>query len=78
LNISASIEIRSGKERVAKFAELKLGNPYFYQPIEFVKKDKDKTTPLPAGDYTLAIELKDNNQSGQAKGTFEIAFKIFE
>jgi len=77
-NISASIEIRSGKERVAKFAELKLGNPYFYQPIEFVKKDKDKTTPLPAGDYTLAIELKDNNQSGQAKGTFEIAFKIFE
>lgn len=77
-NLSASIEIRSGKERVAKFAELKLVNPYFYQPIEFIKKDKDKTGPLPAGDYTLAVELKDNNQSGQAKGVFEIAFTIID
>ena len=77
-NLSASIEIRSGKERLAKFAELKLANPYFYQPIEFVKKDKEKISPLPAGDYTLAIELKDNNQSGQAKGIFEIAFKIID
>lgn len=77
-NISAGIEIRSGKERVAKFEELKLSNPYFYQPIEFIKKDNDKTSPLPTGDYTLAMELKDNNQDGQAKGSFEIAFKIVE
>lgn len=77
-NISANIEIRSGRERVAKFAELKLNTPYFYQPIEFVKKDQDKTSPLPAGDYMLAVELKDNNQGGQAKGVFEIAFKIVE
>lgn len=77
-NISADIEIRSGKTRVAKFEALKLSNPYFYQPIEFVKKENDKTSPLPVGDYMLAVELKDNNQSGQAKGIFEIAFKIIE
>jgi len=77
-NISANIEIRSGKERVAKFEELKLNNPYFYQPIEFIKKDKDKTSPLPAGEYMLVVELKDNNQGSQAKGVFEIAFKIVE
>ena len=53
-NISAMLEIRSGKERVAKFEELKLTNPYFYQPIEFVKKDKDKNSPLPAGEYVLS------------------------
>ena len=77
-NISANIEIRSGKERVAKFEEIKLINPYFYQPIEFIKKDKDKTSPLPAGDYMLAVELKDNNQGSQAKGIFEIPFKIVD
>jgi hypothetical protein len=77
-NIAANIEIRSGKERAAKFEELKLGNPYFYQPIEFIKKDKDKSSPLPAGEYMLAVELKDNNQGGKAKGVFEIAFKIVE
>jgi len=77
-NISADIEIRRGKERLAKFETVKLTNPYFYQPIEFVKKENDKTNPLPAGDYTLGVELKDNNQGGKAKGTFEITFKIIE
>jgi len=77
-NIAANIEIRSGKEGVAKFEELKLSNPYFYQPIEFIKKDKDVASPLPVGDYTLVVELKDKNQGDQAKGVFEIAFKIVE
>jgi hypothetical protein len=77
-NISAVLEIRSGKERVAKFEELKLSNPYFYQPIEFVKKDKDKNSPLPAGDYVLTVEMKDNNQAGQVAGKFDIPFKIIE
>lgn len=77
-NITASIEIRSGKEGVAKFEELTLSGPYFYQPIEFIKKDKDVANPLPVGDYTLAVELKDKNQGDQAKGIFEIAFKIVE
>ncbi|HUU06188.1 MAG TPA: hypothetical protein VMZ49_09985 [Patescibacteria group bacterium] len=77
-NIAANIEIRKGKERVTKFEELKLSNPYFYQLIEFSKKDKEVSSPLPVGDYTLAMELKDKNQSDQAKGIFEIAFKIVE
>jgi hypothetical protein len=77
-NVSATLEIRSGKESVAKFAAVKLVNPYFYQPIEFVRKDKDKTAPLAVGEYVLAIELKDNNQDGQAKGVFEIPFRIAE
>ncbi|MFH2108265.1 MAG: hypothetical protein ABII93_06320 [Chrysiogenia bacterium] len=77
-DISANIEIRSGKERVAKFEELKLSNPYFYQPVEFIKKSKDVTGPLAVGDYTLVVELKDKNQGDQAKGEFEIAFKIVE
>ena len=77
-SISAVLMIRKGKDTVAKFEALKLPNPYFYQPIEFVKKDKDATTPLPAGDYILSIELKDNNQGGKVKGDFEIPFKISE
>jgi len=77
-NISAALEIRRGKESIAKFAELKLTNPYFYQPIEFVRKDNGKSSPLPAGDYVLLVEMKDNNQAGQAVGKFEIPFKIIE
>ena len=77
-SISAKLEIRSGKERVARFGELKLTNPYFFQPIEFVKKDNDKSSPLPAGDYVLSVEMKDNNQAGRAVGKFEIPFKIIE
>ena len=77
-NISAALEIRRGKESIAKFAELKLSNPYFYQPIEFVRKDNDKNSPLPAGDYVLSVEMKDNNQAGQALGKFAIPFTIIE
>lgn len=77
-NISAALEIRSGKESLAKFEAVKLANPYFYQPIEFVRKDKDKTTPLAVGEYVLAVELKDNNRDGLVKGVFEIPFRIAE
>jgi hypothetical protein len=77
-NISAVLEFRKGKESVAKFEELKLTNPYFYQPIEFVKKENGDNSPLPPGDYVLAVEMKDNNQAGQAAGKFEIPFKIIE
>lgn len=77
-NISAALEIRRDKETLAKFAAVKLTNPYFYQPIEFVRKDKDKTSPLPPGEYVLAIELADNNRGGQAKGVFAIPFRIAE
>jgi hypothetical protein len=77
-DISAVLEFRSGKDRVAKFEEMKLTNPYFYQPIEFVKKENGNSSPLAPGDYVLGVELKDNNQSGKATGKFEIPFKIIE
>ena len=77
-NIAASLEIRRGKETAAKFEALKLTNPYFFQPIEFVKRGKDASTPLPAGEYVLAIQLTDKNQGDKAKGTFEIPIKIIE
>jgi hypothetical protein len=77
-DISAVLEFRSGKDRVAKFEEMKLTNPYFYQPIEFVKKENGNSSPLAPGDYVLGVELKDNNQSGKAAGKFEIPFKIIE
>ncbi|MCU0236638.1 MAG: hypothetical protein MUC72_06070 [Acidobacteria bacterium] len=77
-NISAVLEIRRDKESVARFAATKLTNPYFFQPFEFIRKDKDKTSPLAAGEYVLGIELVDNNQGGQAKGVFAIPFRISE
>ena len=77
-NIAAVVEIRSGKETVTRFEAVKLTNPYFYQPIEFVKKSKEQSVPLAAGEYVLAIELKDDNPGGQAKGTLQIPFKIAE
>ena len=77
-NISAILQIRSGKESVAKFEAVKLTNPYFYQPIEFVRKEKDKTSPLAAGEYVLAIELADHNQGDRVTGVFAIPFRIIE
>jgi len=77
-NISAVLQIRSGQDSVAKFEAVKLTNPYFYQPIEFVKKEKDKTSPLAAGEYVLAIELADNNQANRVTGVFAIPFRIIE
>ena len=77
-SISAVLEIRSNKESLARFEPVKLANPYFYQPIEFIKKDKGQASPLAAGDYILAIELADNHQGGQSKGVFTIPFRIIE
>jgi len=77
-NISADLQIRRGQETVAKFAAVKLTNPYFYQPIEFVRKEKEKTSPLAAGEYVLAIELADNNQGNRVTGVLAIPFRISE
>ena len=77
-NISAVLQIRSGQETVAKFEAVKLANPYFYQPIEFVRKEKDKTSPLAAGEYVLAVELADNNQGDRVAGVLAIPFRIIE
>ncbi len=77
-NIEAVLEIRRGKETEAKFEALKLSNPFFFQPIELVKMNKNANTPLPAGEYILDIKLKDNNQGGKAKGSVEIPFTISE
>jgi len=79
-DITIKMEIRRGKDSVLKFGELKQKTPMFWQPIEFTKAEKDfKKTPIPAGDYTLKIELKDNNNPGdKGKGEADIPFKISE
>jgi hypothetical protein len=78
-NISAKLEVRQGKEVVSKFNEIKMVNPYFDQPLVFVKRVKDVDLPLTPGEYTLQIELVDNNsKKQQGKGAFTIPFKIIE
>ncbi|MBN2345174.1 MAG: hypothetical protein JXO51_02210, partial [Candidatus Aminicenantes bacterium] len=77
-DISAVLEIRGTDKAVAKFEPVKLGNPYFYQPIEFGKKENGKGVPLPAGDYELLIGLTDNNQGGKVTGTVRIPLRIVE
>jgi hypothetical protein len=78
-NMSAKLEVRQGKEVISKFAEIKLVNPYFNQPLVFVKTVKEVNLPLSLGEYTLYIELVDNNsKKQQSKGEFIIPFKITE
>jgi hypothetical protein len=78
-NISAELEVRQGKEVISKFAEIKLVNPYFDQPLVFEKRVKEVDIPLSTGDYILHIKLVDNNsQKQKSKGEFTIPFKITE
>lgn len=78
-NMSAKLEVRQGKEVISKFNEIKLVNPYFDQPLVFVKRVKEVDLPLSQGEYTLHIELVDNNsKKQQSKGEFTIPFKIIE
>jgi len=78
-NISANLEVRQGKEVISKFVEIKMVNPYFDQPLVFVKKVKNVDANLNPGDYTLFIGLIDNNsKSKQGKGEITIPFKIIE
>jgi hypothetical protein len=78
-NMTAKLQVRQGKEVVCKFSELKLVNPYFDQPLIFVKKVNNVDAPLSPGEYVLNIELIDNNSVKQkGKGEFTIPFKIIE
>jgi hypothetical protein len=78
-SISAKLEVRQGKEVISKFNEIKLGNPYFNQPLVFLKRVKEVDLPLSPGEYTLHIALVDgNSKDQQGKGDFIIPFKIAE
>jgi hypothetical protein len=78
-NILAKLEVRQGKEVICKFAEIKMVNPYFDQPLVFVKKINNVDTKLGPGNYTLYIELTDNNSNNKkVKGEITIPFKIIE
>ena len=76
-NVSATIQIKQGKKKIAKYKEMKLKNPYFFQQIEFVATKKDKKEFLEPGDYTMVISLQDKNNR-MSNGKVEIQFKIVE
>jgi hypothetical protein len=70
-NITPRIEIKQGKKKIVIFKTDLLKAPYFFQKLEFKRGDK----LLPAGDYTLHVELNDNNSKGK-KVKIEVLFKI--
>ncbi len=70
-NVEAKLSVMKEGKPVLKFKPIKMKNPYFFQPLEFLKKDKK---PLGAGDYILNIELKDKNNG--KKGKVKVSFKI--
>jgi hypothetical protein len=70
-DVEANLSVLKGDKTVLKFKPIKMKNPYFYQPLEFLKKDKK---PLEAGDYILKIDLLDKNN--RKKGNVKLNFKI--
>ncbi len=72
-DVEAKLSVLKNGKAVLKFKPIKMKNPYFYQTLEFLKKDKK---PLEAGDYTLKINLLDKNN--RKKGEVKIDFKIVE
>jgi hypothetical protein len=70
-DVEAKLSVLKGDKTVLKFKPIRMKNPYFYQPLDFLKKDK-KT--LKAGDYILKIELLDKNN--RKKGKVKLNFKI--
>ncbi len=73
-NVEVQVEIKQDKKKVVAFKIPPMENPYFFQLLEFVDKDKK---PLAPGGYTLYIALTDNNQKSR-QGVLEIPFKIIE
>lgn len=80
-NIVAKLEIK-GKtlKKSLKFKDIKMENPFFFQPISFYKTNKKgEKEYLKPGDYTLIITLKDKyNRGNMGKGKLEIPFSIVE
>jgi len=70
-NVEAKLSVLKDGKAVLKFKPITMKNPYFYQILEFLKKDK---RPLEPGNYTLKIDLLDKNS--RKKGKVEIDFKI--
>ncbi len=70
-DVEANLAVLKNGKAVLKFKPIKMKNPYFYQPLEFLKKDKK---PLEVGDYVLDIKLLDKNN--RKKGEVKLNFKI--
>lgn len=73
-DITGVISIKKGKKKISSFKPVKLQNPFFFQPVSLIASG-DK--PLTPGEYSLNIELSDNNGKG-VKGKVNIPFKIIE
>ncbi len=70
-DVEAKLSVLKDGKAVLKFKPIKMKNPYFFQTLEFLRKDKK---PLEPGDYTLKINLLDKNN--RKKGEVKIDFKI--
>ncbi len=73
-NVEVKMSVNEGKKKLVSFKVPAMENPYFFQPVEFIDKDK---APLKPGDYVLSISLTDNNNKTR-KGEIEIPFKIID
>jgi len=71
-DLTANISIMNGKKKSAVFKPVKLENPYFFQPVKIMGQ---KNEELAEGNYSLHIELIDNNMSG-LKGEIDIPFTV--
>ena len=79
-NISAKLEVRQGKEVISKFNEIKMVNPYFDQPLVFVKRVKECRFAAESGRvYFASLNwLTTTARSSKAKENSLFPFKIIE
>jgi len=73
-DIMANISILKGKKKVSVFKPVKLQNPYFFQPV---KISGQKNKKLEEGEYSLLIEIIDNNMKG-SKGKIVLPFVVIK
>jgi|GEM_PF-2232363 len=73
-DLTANISILKGKKKAATFKPVKLQNPYFFQPVKLIGM---KNAELAEGNYSLRIDLIDNNMKG-LKGKVVIPFDVIK
>ncbi len=73
-DLIANISILKGKKKVSVFKPVKLQNPYFFQPVKIIGK---KNKELEEGEYSLLIEIIDNNLKG-TKGKIVLPFEVIK
>lgn len=73
-DLTANISILKGKKKMSAFKPVKLQNPYFFQPVK-ISGQKDKK--LEQGQYSLLVEIIDNNKKG-SKGKIVLPFEVIK